>query len=98
MSTNNTIKIKRRITGNSGSPESLLNGELAFNEIDGILYYGKGTNQNGVATNIITIAGTHTDILKDYQISTINTPVTATNQYLVINVNGQQKAIRLFDI
>lgn len=97
MSTNNTIKIKRRITGNSGSPETLLNGEIAFNEVDGILYYGKGTNQNGVSTSIITIAGTHTDILKDSQISTVSTPLTASNEYLIINVNGQQKAIRLFD-
>jgi len=37
----NTLRIKRRATGNAGAPASLENDELAFNEVDNILYYGK---------------------------------------------------------
>ena len=36
----NTILIKRRVSGEAGSPDTLLNGELAFNEVDGNLFYG----------------------------------------------------------
>lgn len=34
------IKIKRRIQGQPGPPSNLLPGELAYNEVDGILYIG----------------------------------------------------------
>lgn len=54
---NNTIKIKRRLTGAAGAPSSLSNGELAFNEVDSVLYYGVGDDGNGNATSIISIAG-----------------------------------------
>ena len=43
----NTIRIKRRASGNAGAPASLQNAELAFNEVDNILYYGKGTGGSG---------------------------------------------------
>lgn len=33
-----TIKIKRRISGEPGPPSFLQNGELAFNENDGVLF------------------------------------------------------------
>ena len=36
----NTIRIKRRASGNAGAPTSLENAELAYNEVDDILYYG----------------------------------------------------------
>lgn len=36
----NTFQIKRRTSGSAGAPASLLNGELAFNEVDETLYYG----------------------------------------------------------
>lgn len=52
----NTIRIKRRASGNPGAPASLLSAEIAFNEVDGILYYGKG-NTGGVATTIEAIGG-----------------------------------------
>lgn len=56
---NNTIRIKRRASGNAGAPASLSNAELAYNEVDDILYYGKGTGGiNGTATSVIAIAGT----------------------------------------
>jgi hypothetical protein len=97
MDTPKVIKIKRRLNGASGPPSTLQNGELAFNEIDNILYYGKNTDSNGNAINIIPIAGEYTNVLKDASIQTITTPLTATDQYLVISVNGVQKAIRLSD-
>lgn len=55
----NTIRIKRRAgTGASGSPASLFNAELAFSEVDDILYYGKGTGGvGGTATSIEAIGG-----------------------------------------
>ena len=56
----NTIRIKRRLTGATGSPATLKNAELAYNEADagtGILYYGRGADGNGDATNIVPIGG-----------------------------------------
>jgi hypothetical protein len=53
----NTIRIKRRASpGASGSPATLLNAELAFNEVDDTLYYGKGLS-GGNATQVIAIGG-----------------------------------------
>lgn len=54
----NTIRIKRRLTGAAGAPASLQNAELAYNEVDDVLYYGKGTGGGGgSATTVIPIAG-----------------------------------------
>lgn len=54
----NTIRIKRRASGSSGAPTSLANAELAFNEVDNTLYYGKGTGGvGGTATSVEAIAG-----------------------------------------
>lgn len=53
----NTIRIKRRNTGSTGAPTSLQSGELAFNDTNDTLYYGKGDNGSGVATSIPAIAG-----------------------------------------
>lgn len=55
----NTIRIKRRASGGAaGSPASLENAELAFNETDDTLYYGKGTGgAGGSATTIEAIGG-----------------------------------------
>lgn len=52
----NEIRIKRRLTGNAGAPSQLRNAELAFNEVDSTLYYGKGINGE-YAAEIIAIAG-----------------------------------------
>lgn len=52
------IRIKRRASGSAGAPSSLLNAELAFNEVDKVLYYGLGTGgANGSATVVIPIGG-----------------------------------------
>lgn len=54
----NTIRIKRRSSaGSSGAPSSLENAELAYNEADDTLYYGKGTGgAGGSATTVEAIA------------------------------------------
>jgi hypothetical protein len=51
------VRIKRRITGAAGPPSTLLNAELAFNEISGVLYYGKGLAAGTTAATIIAIGG-----------------------------------------
>jgi hypothetical protein len=55
----NTLRIKRRAsTGAAGAPASLANAELAYNEADNTLYYGKGTGgAGGTASQIDAIAG-----------------------------------------
>jgi len=54
----NTIRIKRRGSGNAGAPGSLENAELAYNEVDDVLYYGKGTGgAGGTATSVEAIGG-----------------------------------------
>lgn len=55
------IKIKRRLTGSTGSPASLMGGELAYNEVNDVLYYGKGDNGSGVATSIVQVGGVSAD-------------------------------------
>lgn len=65
----NTLRIKRRAAGGAaGAPSSLQNAELAFNEQDDTLYYGKGTGgAGGSATTVIAIGGPGT-------FATINSP------------------------
>ena len=47
------LQIKRRITGNAGLANNLLaHGEIAYNEVDETLYYGKLVNGDVVATPI----------------------------------------------
>jgi hypothetical protein len=55
----NVLRIKRRSSaGATGAPSSLENAELAFNEADNILYYGKGTGgAGGSATTVEAIGG-----------------------------------------
>lgn len=61
----NTIRIRRRTgTGAAGAPSSLKNAELAYNEADDTLYYGKGADGNGDATSIPAIAGSGAYVTK----------------------------------
>lgn len=54
----NTVRIKRRASGAAGAPSTLANAEVAFNEVDDILYYGKGTGgSGGSATTVEAIGG-----------------------------------------
>ena len=51
------LRIKRRpVGGAAGAPASLSAAEIAFNEVDNTLYYGRG-NSGGFATTVIPIAG-----------------------------------------
>lgn len=52
----NTLRIKRRLSGSPDAPSSLFNGELAYNEISNILYYGSGSD-GGTAIDVIAIGG-----------------------------------------
>jgi hypothetical protein len=61
----NAIRIKRRLTGASGAPSSLKNAELAFNEVNKVLYYGVGADANGDATSILAIGGEGWDASPD---------------------------------
>lgn len=62
----NTIRIKRRSSGGAtGAPTSLENAELAYNEADDTLYYGKGSGGvGGTATTIEAIAGSGAYVTK----------------------------------
>ena len=52
------LRIKRRISGSPGAPTSLANAELAYNEVDHILYYGEGTGgANGTASVVQAVGG-----------------------------------------
>jgi len=53
----NTLRIKRRTSGNAGAPATIENAELAFNEVDDILYYGEGTAGAGGSGTALAIAG-----------------------------------------
>lgn len=53
----NVVRIKRRTTGNAGAPTILKNAELAYNEVDDVLYYGRGADGSGDAITIPAIAG-----------------------------------------
>lgn len=71
----NTLRIKRRITGSAGAPSGLKNAELAYNEVDNILYYGKGDTGDGSASSIIQIAGDGAFATKTY----VDTALTNSN-------------------
>jgi len=53
----NTLRIKRRTSGAAGAPSTIENAELAFNEVDDILYYGEGTAGAGGTGTALAIAG-----------------------------------------
>ena len=52
----NTIRIKKRASGGaSGAPSSLAQApELAYSEVDNILYYGFGDAGGGAASSVIS--------------------------------------------
>jgi len=55
----NTIRIKRRSSaGAAGAPSTLAPAELAYSEVDNILYYGFGDAGTGVSSTVVPIAGT----------------------------------------
>jgi len=52
-----TIRVRRRVSGSPGAPASLANAELAYNEVDHILYYGEGTGGAGGTASVIPAIG-----------------------------------------
>jgi hypothetical protein len=53
----NRLRLKRRVSGTAGAPATLLNGEVAVNEVDNVIWYGKGLGSDGNATSVIAIGG-----------------------------------------
>jgi hypothetical protein len=47
-----TLRIKRRVGGPIGAPGTLANGELAYNELENIMYYGWGVGGTSVVMPI----------------------------------------------
>jgi hypothetical protein len=52
-----TLRIKRRTGGAPGAPVSLANAELAYNEVDHVLYYGEGTGGGGGSATVVVPVG-----------------------------------------
>jgi hypothetical protein len=52
-----TFRIKRRSTGGAGAPATLASAEIAFNEVDNTLWYGKGNAGGNIAATVIPIGG-----------------------------------------
>jgi phage-related tail fiber protein len=71
----NRVRLKRRVSGNAGAPATLLNGEVAVNEVDGVVWYGKGLGQDGNATSVIAIGGDGVFATKSY----VTTAVSAVD-------------------
>ena len=97
----NTIRIKRRdSSGAAGAPVSLANAELAFSEVDDILYYGKGTGgAGGTATTVLAIAGSGSFVtLSGAQTITGNKTFSGTNTATTaaVNTNTTQIATTAF--
>ena len=101
----NTIRIKRRLdtldaagehVNVAGAPSvgSLLNAELAFNEVDNTLYYGEGDNGSGVATSIIPIGGNGyiARQIENAQ-NSLNSSLTALSADMIIRDNALTDAV-----
>lgn len=50
-------RIRRRIAGAGGAPSDISHGELAFNEVDGVLYYGAGAKKGSDKANAAVKVG-----------------------------------------
>jgi hypothetical protein len=67
----NTIRIRRRVSGQAGAPATLKNAELAYNEVSDTLHYGKGLGSDGNATSVICIGGEGVFATKQYVTSAV---------------------------
>lgn len=66
----NTLRVKRRALGGaSGAPSSLAQSELAYSEVDQILYIGQGT---GGSATVVAIGGPGSYATKTYVDSAIS--------------------------
>ena len=74
------LRIKRRTSGAPGAPASLANAELAYNEVDHVLYYGEGTGgAGGTATVTPGIAGIGMSAIAMPNMNGTGSAGTATN-------------------
>lgn len=93
----NTFQIKRRTTGQAGAPASLLNGELAFNEVNDTLYYGMADGavqpiaNIGGAGNFVTVATDQT-IAGDKSFTASVVLSSATVATAVVSASGAEVA------
>lgn len=53
----NALCVKRRVTGPAGAPALRMTGALAWNQIDGTLYGGKGADGSDTATRMVALSG-----------------------------------------
>lgn len=84
------IRIRRRQTGSAGAPGVLKSAELAFNEVDGILYYGKGVDASGNATQIVGIGGNASSSYADGLIATEQTARIAADSDLASDIAAEE--------
>jgi hypothetical protein len=76
----NTLRIKRRALGGaSGAPSSLAQSELAYSEVDQILYISQGT---GGSATVVAIGGPGAYLTSATAASTYLTSATASSTYL----------------
>jgi hypothetical protein len=76
----NTLRIKRRALGGaSGAPTSLAQSELAYSEVDQILFVGQGT---GGSATVVAIGGPGAYLTSATAASTYLTSATASSTYL----------------
>lgn len=83
------ILIKRRASGSAAAPQSLLHGELAMNEVSGVLWYGKGAGADGAATQIVAVGG---DAYARLDGATFTGSVTVNGNF---TVNGTTETINV---
>jgi len=86
----NTLRIKRRAAGGAaGAPATLAAAELAYNEQDNILYYGKG-DVSGMASTVIAIAGSgaYSGSTHNHALSSLSAPATdvSMNSHKITNL------------
>ena len=84
------IRIRRRQSGSAGAPGVLKSAELAFNEVDGILYYGKGADAQGNATQIVGIGGNASSSYADDIVSTERDARIAADNDLASDISAEE--------
>lgn len=102
----NIFQIKRRTSGAAGAPGSLANGELAFNEVNNSLYYGKvgsipaigGAGDFTTVDTTQTLAGNKTFSSTVVLSSAVaETKVTATSSVAVATTEFVQNVFSVLD-
>jgi len=107
MSNTNTILIKRRTTGEAGAPASLSGGELAFNEVNSVLYYGSdngvipigGTGEFATNTLVGSISADLSsqigtlDLRVTDEVATLNTTIQSVSSTIDAKIDAQIAAV-----